>query len=138
MTKGVADLGQLRTPHDEVRKEQLCNGNHKHGLLAMQDTMAILGGKWKLRIIGTLTLRGKFRFKDLQREVAGIGAKMLSKELQDLEANQIITRTVLTTKPISVEYEITPYGRSLEHIVLDIIQWGLEHRERIMKSDISE
>ncbi|MEJ0031595.1 MAG: winged helix-turn-helix transcriptional regulator [Bacteroidota bacterium] len=43
----------------------------------------------------------------------GIGAKMLSKELQDLEANQLLTRTVKQTKPITVEYEITEYGKNV-------------------------
>lgn len=138
MTKGLEDTGKLLLDQHEARKEDVCHGNHKLGLLAMQDTMAILGGKWKLRLIGTLTLKGKFRFKDLQREVAGIGAKMLSKELQELESNQILTRTVLKTKPISVEYEITPYGRSLEPIILDIIQWGLDHRDKIMKAPAAE
>jgi DNA-binding HxlR family transcriptional regulator len=80
-----------------------------------------------------LLFKGKMRFMDLLRVVDGIGAKMLSKELQDLEINQLITRTVLNTKPITVEYKITPYGNTLEKIVTEIVGWGTEHRKKIMK-----
>jgi DNA-binding HxlR family transcriptional regulator len=72
---------------------------------------------------------------DLLREVEGIAAKMLSKELQDLEANQLVKRTVKETKPITVEYEITPYGKSLEPVIVEIVNWGLQHRREIMKGD---
>jgi DNA-binding HxlR family transcriptional regulator len=69
------------------------------------------------------------------RIVDGIAAKMLSKELHDLEMHQIVKRTVRDTKPITVEYEITPYGRSLETVVKSIANWGLQHRRRIMKPE---
>ena len=68
------------------------------------------------------------RFMDLLRQVDGIAAKMLSKELQDLEAHQLITRTVLQTKPITVEYQITPYGMSLRPLIIEITDWGMNHR----------
>ncbi|MES2778468.1 MAG: helix-turn-helix domain-containing protein [Bacteroidota bacterium] len=94
--------------------------------------MQLLSGKWKIQIIGTLRFGGKLRFMDLLREVDGIAAKMLSKELQDLESNQLLKRTVMSTKPITVEYEITEYGKSLDHIILAMVNWGAKHREKIM------
>jgi DNA-binding HxlR family transcriptional regulator len=109
-----------------------CSGDHKR-LLGMRDAMEVLSGKWKIQIIGTLLFEGKMRFMDLRREVDGIAAKMLSKELQDLEAHALVKRTVMGTKPITVEYEITPHGRSLEKVVVEIVSWGQLHRERIMK-----
>jgi DNA-binding HxlR family transcriptional regulator len=99
----------------------------------MRDAMDVLRGKWKIQIIGTLLFGGRMRFMDLMREVNGIAAKMLSKELQDLETHQLITRTVMETKPITVEYEITPYGRSLEKVIVEIVHWGYEHRKEMMK-----
>ena len=99
----------------------------------MNDAMEVLSGKWKIQLIGTLLFGGKMRFMDLLRQVNGIAAKMLSKELQDLEAHQLITRTVLQTKPITVEYEITPYGKSLRPIIIEITDWGMNHRKKIMK-----
>lgn len=69
---------------------------------------------------------------DLMREVDGVAAKMLSKELQDLEANQLIKRTVLNTKPVTVEYEITEYGKTLEQVLRTLVDWGVQHRQKIM------
>jgi DNA-binding HxlR family transcriptional regulator len=109
-----------------------CDDHHEH-LLAIADAMDVLHGKWKIRLIGILLFKGKMRFGELLKHVKGIGAKMLSKELQNLESNKIITRKVLQTKPITVEYEITPYGRSLETIIMNIIDWGVHHRRKIMK-----
>jgi len=49
---------------------------------------------------------------------------MLSKELRDLEINQLVTRTVYDTKPVTVEYEMTPYGRSLDRVLEELKELG--------------
>lgn len=100
-------------------------------LLGVRDAMDILSGKWKISIIGSLRF-GKKRFKELQRDVEGITAKMLSKELRDLEINKLVSRTVYDTKPVSVEYEITEYGKSLEKVIQEIAVWGANHRRKIL------
>lgn len=69
---------------------------------------------------------------ELHRLLAGIGPKMLSKELQELEINGLITRTVMNTKPITVEYELTSYGRSLKPIIDEMALWGKNHRGKII------
>ncbi|MES2689895.1 MAG: helix-turn-helix domain-containing protein [Bacteroidota bacterium] len=99
----------------------------------MRDVLQLLGGKWKIQIIGTLRFGGKMRFMDLLREMDGIAAKMLSKELQDLEANKLVRRTVLNTKPITVEYEATPYATTLDPLLCEIVNWGTQHRKTIME-----
>lgn len=101
-------------------------------LLAVRDSMDALSGKWKIAIIGALRF-GKRRFKELQREIEGITAKMLSKELRDLEMNELVSRTVKDTKPVTVEYELTAYGESLEKVILELVVWGVNHRKRIMR-----
>lgn len=98
---------------------------------AVKDSMEILTGKWKIHILGTLLYGGKMRFMDLQREIDGIGSKMLSKELQDMEMNQLITRTVLNTKPMTVKYDLTEFGKTLEPIIDAIAQWGIDYRETL-------
>lgn len=108
-------------------------GCSKH-LLAIRDTMELLSGKWKIQIIGTLLLTEKVRFMDLMRAVDGIGAKMLSKELQELEINQLITRTVCDTKPVTVEYEITEYGKTLKSVIFEMEAWGVKHRKRLFET----
>jgi len=101
-------------------------------IMAIHDVMDILSGKWKISIIACLCYR-KMRYSELLREVNGISGKMLSRELKDLEMNQLIKRTVLDTQPITVEYEITEYGYTLKDVTDVIAQWGLEHRKRIFE-----
>ncbi|MEA5401390.1 helix-turn-helix domain-containing protein [Arcicella sp. DC2W] len=74
----------------------------------------------------------KMRYTDLLKEINGISGKVLSRELKDLEMNQLITRTVQNTKPITVEYEITEYGATLRQVTDVIADWGIEHRKRII------
>lgn len=105
----------------------------KEQLLAIKDTMTLLSGKWKIQIVGLLLLRGKARFMDLLRETEGIAAKMLSKELQELEQNELVIRTVLSTKPITVEYELTKHGKTLSVVLDAISNWGVAHRNFLFK-----
>ncbi|MBW8682720.1 winged helix-turn-helix transcriptional regulator [Chitinophaga rhizophila] len=100
-------------------------------LRAIHDTMDVLNGKWKIAILGSLRF-GKRRFMELQREVEGVGSKMLSKELRELELNELVKRTVYDTKPVTVEYELTPYGKTLETIIDEMAKWGHVHRKRMM------
>jgi DNA-binding HxlR family transcriptional regulator len=102
-------------------------------LLPIKDALDVLRGKWKIQIIGALMhYSGPLRFMDLLRLVDGIAAKMLSKELQDLEINLLVKRTVQNTKPITVEYELTPHGKTLEKIIREIGLWGKSHRKKIV------
>lgn len=110
----------------------------KNRILAIKDTMEILSGKWKFHILGTLIQGDKLRFMDLLREVDGIGTKMLSKELQDMEMNHLISRSVLNTKPVTVEYEITEFGKTLSSIIDEIANWGIEYRKTLYGKTLEE
>jgi DNA-binding HxlR family transcriptional regulator len=101
---------------------------------AISDTMSILSGKWKFHILGTLIEGNKLGFMDLLREVDGIGTKMLSKELQDLEMNHLLSRTVMNTKPITVQYALTEHGATLSTVINELAKWGIEYRQSIYKS----
>ncbi|RPE05850.1 transcriptional regulator [Chitinophaga lutea] len=115
--------------HAEVNGSGCC----KARITAINDTMDVLSGKWKFHILGTLLQTEKIRFMDLLREVEGIGAKMLSKELQDMEVNRLVSRTVLNTKPITVVYEVTPLGQTLKPIIDEMAKWGIAYRESLLK-----
>ena len=114
----------IKLAMNEIKHED-CRGK----LRAVQDTLDILSGKWKIAIIGSLSF-GTRRFMELQREVNGIGSKMLSKELRDLEINELVKRSVYDTKPVTVEYELTEYGQTLQAIIQEMINWGENHRKR--------
>lgn len=105
-------------------------------LLSFRDALDIVGGKWKSPILLGLGYMGRSRFGELQRIHSGIPAKTLSKELKDLEANGLVERTVLDTMPVTVQYEITPYGRTLEKVLLDLHKWGNAHRAYIRSGGV--
>jgi DNA-binding HxlR family transcriptional regulator len=112
----------------QLEKVKNCSGEF---VLAINDTMNVLNGKWKLPIIGSL-LYGKKRFKELEREIPKITPRMLSKELKDLEVNGIVIRTVYDTIPVTVEYELTKSGNSLNTVLDAMIAWGLQHRKLVI------
>jgi len=57
----------------------------------------------------------------------------LSKELRELEMNQLVKRTVYDTIPATVEYEKTAYGCSLDRVLFEMKEWGVQHRKRIIR-----
>jgi len=98
---------------------------------AVKDALEVLNGRWKLPIMTSL-LFGNKRFKEISKEVDGVTDRMLSKELKDLEINQLVTRKVHGTFPPTVEYSLTEHGRSLEIVVAELYYWGLKHRKKII------
>ena len=100
----------------------------------VRDVLDISNGKWKLPILIALSF-GMRRFKELERQIDEISPRMLSKELRDLEANKLITRTVQHTVPVTVEYNLTEYGKSLDVVISAIREWGSQHRKKLFEED---
>lgn len=99
--------------------------------MAIRDTLDVVGGKWKLVLISVLR-SGKKGFNELSRE-AGISPRILSKELQELEMNGLVSRKVCDTKPVTVQYELTPYSETLNEVLLAMEKWGFQHRNKIVQ-----
>ena len=112
--------------------ENECQFGHKREIMAVHDAMDILYGKWKISIISSICYYNKRRFSDILNDVEGISNKMLSKELKELEINKLITRNVLNTQPIAVQYQLTAYGMTLKTIINNLAEWGIEHRKVII------
>lgn len=100
----------------------------KSYVLAVNDTLNVISGKWKIPIIASL-LHGKKRFMELQDSVGKITPRMLSKELQELELNKIVNRIVHSTKPVLIEYDLTESGNNLTEVIDSMVKWGLHHRD---------
>lgn len=110
-------------------KQQRCSKNG----LAIRDTLDIVGGKWKLPILYVLVSQGSMRFKELQKALDGITSRMLSKELKELELNQMINREVFETAPVTVIYSVTDHGMSLCPVIQALSDWGTQHRKKIFE-----
>ena len=98
---------------------------------AIKDALDVLHRRWKLPIILSLSFVAK-RFKQISKEMNGITDKVLSKELKDLEVNQLITRTVYDAFPPMVEYAITEHGMTLKKVIKELGHWGIAHRAKII------
>ena len=105
---------------------------HKQDIMAIHDAMDVLSGKWKISIISSMCYYNERRFSDLLNDLNGISNKQLSKELKELEQDQLIKRTVLPTQPVTVNYNLTEYGWSLQGIIDDLASWGKKHRAVIV------
>ncbi|MFY1046026.1 winged helix-turn-helix transcriptional regulator [Chryseobacterium sp. GP-SGM7] len=99
-------------------------------LTAVSDALYVIGGKWKLMIIIAMA-RGNKRFTEIQRQVTGISARVLSSELKDLELNGFIIKKVENGYPVSIEYELLPYSQTLEELVNAMTKWGIQHRKKV-------
>jgi DNA-binding HxlR family transcriptional regulator len=106
---------------------------YKKEMRAVQDSMDVLNGKWKISIISSICCYGKRRFSDILNDIEGISNRMLSKELKELEINKLVKRTVLDTQPITVQYELTEHGSTLKIIINNLAEWGIAHRKKIIK-----
>lgn len=83
-----------------------------------------IANKWTVLILSVLCTRPA-RFNDLKRRLDGITHKALSEALKRLERNGLISRKVLPTQPIGVEYTITALGCSLREPFAALYSWAL-------------
>ncbi len=101
-------------------------------ILPVMDTMELLSGRWKIIIMTTLYLGGKMRFNEIRKSIPRITGRVLSKDLKFLEEHKVISRTVKDTSPITVEYELTDYGKTLDTVFQALTDWGVKHRKKII------
>ena len=99
---------------------------------ALQDTIYVIGGKWKLPIIYSIC-NGNKRFRDIESSIPGITNRMLSRNLKELEDNKLITRKFDRDAAVQIEYEFTEYAKEYGDLILQMIEWGKKHRRMIVK-----
>ncbi|WP_277016863.1 winged helix-turn-helix transcriptional regulator [Flavobacterium lindanitolerans] len=113
----------------EIHTEDRC----AKAKLAIRDTLDVVGGKWKLVLLSVLR-NGKRGFNELSRQ-AGISPRILSKELQELEMNGLVSREVCNTKPVTVQYALTEYSKTLEEVLIAMEKWGNLHRQKVISGN---
>lgn len=86
--------------------------------------LAMIGGRWKLRLLCTLFVDGTQRYNDLLKKTKGITNAMLSSSLKELEANGLITRKQYEQIPPRVEYALTEHGKELWPILHQLAHWA--------------
>jgi DNA-binding HxlR family transcriptional regulator len=108
--------------------------HYKDELRAMQDALDIISGRWKMQIIALLC-NGEFRYSELEKGLPKISPRMLSKELKDLEINELVVRKVYDSLPVKVTYKLADYGYTLVPLIIELTNWGKAHREKIIQEN---
>ncbi|OIH93026.1 MULTISPECIES: helix-turn-helix domain-containing protein [unclassified Curtobacterium] len=86
--------------------------------------------KWSLEVLNELCERPA-RFSELRRRIPAVTQKSLTATLRRLERNGIVERVVLATRPVAIEYRITPLGKTLRPPVELILAWASRHMPAI-------
>ena len=88
--------------------------------------MRLIGGKWTGSILWHLQDE-PVRFNELARQLASASKKMLTQRLKELEEKKLISRKVISTKPIAVTYELTDLGITALSLLDKLKNWVIEH-----------
>ena len=105
-------------------KRRLLNGEFN---CEKELTLSIISGKWKIVILWHLGHEGPHRFGELFRLFKNISNRILTKQLRELEQDNIITRNVFDENPPRVEYLMTARGMTMLPIVDAMFDWGKEN-----------
>ncbi|WP_374626673.1 winged helix-turn-helix transcriptional regulator [Devosia sp.] len=89
-----------------------------------------LADKWSVLIVTTLAER-PHRFGELKRAIGDISQRMLTQTLRDLQADGMVERTVFPTTPPSVEYRLSPLGRSFLTPLAALVDWAYANHPAI-------
>ena len=92
----------------------------------VEATLDLIGGKYKALILWHLS-DGTLRFSELRKAVKNATPKMLTQQLRELEAHELIHREVYPVIPPKVEYSLTELGRSLLPILVAMRDWGANY-----------
>ncbi|WP_306350052.1 winged helix-turn-helix transcriptional regulator [Flavobacterium sp. '19STA2R22 D10 B1'] len=100
------------------------NQNHLNEECGMVYTLSVIGGRWKLSILGLLLSNGRLRYNELRRKLIGVSERMLIAQLKELQSDGLVNRIVYPEVPPKVEYELTEKGLTLEKILVKMSEWG--------------
>jgi DNA-binding HxlR family transcriptional regulator len=94
--------------------------------------LAALGGDGPRPGVASTGEPRPMRFSELSRRISGVSQKMLTQTLRSLERDGMLTRTVTPTVPVTVTYELTDLGRSLQGVMRGIKEWAEGHMEEVL------
>ena len=92
-----------------------------------------IADKWSMMVLSVLDA-GPMRFNGIKRHLGGVTQKALTQCLRRLERNGLISRRVIETSPIGVEYTITPLGCSLLGPFQALHAWTMEHLDAVERA----
>lgn len=97
----------------------------------------VIRGRWKPLILCELR-NGTKRFTELRAALPDVTAQTLTLQLRQLEADEIVSRTLYPEIPVRVEYELSAYGRTLSKVMDELAAWGECYLERQRRNGASK
>ena len=88
--------------------------------------------KWVALILAALGSDGPRRYSELSRRLAGVSQKMLPRARRSLRRDGLVSRTVTPTVPVTVTYELTGLGLSLQQLMCDVKAWAEAHMDEVL------
>lgn len=92
----------------------------------VETTLSLIGGKYKALILWHLS-QGKLRFSQLNHAIESATPKMLTQQLREMEAQELIHRKVYPVVPPMVEYSLTDLGKSMMPVLTAMRDWGADY-----------
>ena len=90
-----------------------------------------LADKWALLVLGCLEKEPQ-RFNSLRRHIRGITQKMLTQTLRKLERDGLVSRKIFPTVPVTVEYSLSPLGKTLTHTMSFLTLWVEDNMDAML------
>jgi DNA-binding HxlR family transcriptional regulator len=115
---------------DEYTELELLSHRALCDMAQVRPVLDKIADKWTILILTVICPRPS-RFNEIKRRLDGITHKALADALKRLERNGLVTRTVLPTQPIGVEYAITPLGHSLREPFEALCAWSLANGDKV-------
>ena len=91
--------------------------------------IGVVSGRWKPMLLQRLAHR-PLGFGELQRSMPRVTAKVLREQLRQLQADDLVTRRVLSPAHRGVRYQLTPYAKTLNPVFNALLHWGVTHLAR--------
>lgn len=116
-----------------VIKGSLREGNVYDAKCPTRLVLDRIADKWSVLVLGLLA-QEPIRFNELRRRIDGISQKVLAQALRQLERDGLVNRKVTPTVPVTVEYSITPLGRTLSKTVDALSTWAEKHFPDVLRA----
>jgi DNA-binding HxlR family transcriptional regulator len=92
--------------------------------------------KWSVMIL-TILSQKPTRFNEFMRRLEGISHKALTQSLRKLERNGLISREVISSSPVAVQYSLTDLGETLQKPLTAVYDWAIDHLHEIEQARLA-
>ncbi len=111
----IGTMDELETAGAPVQLSAFCPTYHR--------AIELIGRRWTGVILRAM-LFGEARFSDIAGAVPGLSDRLLSERLKELEGEGIVTRTVVPSTPVRVDYALTAKGQALNEVLVAVATWA--------------